>query len=518
MRYALYALVVQFLCTLSVLAPDVSAQPREARKLDLAARKKAVTTKGDEVSIPTAVTAGTQERIALLRRHHLLIEPREVPIRPPDASVTARRYLPATLAALGRASGSAGAEAELRCAVFIEILNKPLRWSNSTKMYAAPVAVGLENLTPRVKPTPGFSATVTVIAENAELDRSVFQFARVETLETQLRTSRPGTPVTVSARLGESRIEDAALADSPLGGLELIATHPTIEGFGRGSTELTVRRVDPQGVPIAPDNPLDVTLSVDGSGRLEARELTLLPARDMVGTRLHAGERGGATINVSGGGFQARTYVTYVTAVLGELRMAARYPSILGFGIGHTPVTVERLDDGGLALTKDTLRLDLAVQEGRGYFEPETGHVIADGTSSLEVTFRSEGFEEATILARAGSMQSGKLRIDFFFPWLEILCALVGSLIGGTLRWLTAETAGGRKKRLPPWRVLVEAALTALVLVVAVLLGLRVGWLPAAVARTAAGAFVVGAAGGFLGVAAIEGWLGGGQPSPTAQR
>jgi len=499
-------------------APRGAAETSEARRIDRATRGRAVEITGREVIDPSVrfgIAPNVVDRLALFRRlpGGVLIETRAVTEPPPHPTRLARRYLPATLSTLGRKRGTApgGRPDEWRCAVFIQILSKPLSWNDALAMYTAPVAVGLESLTPSVTPEPGFKATVLVSVENAEVERNVFVLTGPQALETQLRTRLPGTVVTIRAQLGESQVDDVASAEFRLGGLQVIAADSAIDGFGRGRTAITVQRVDPRGAPLAADRALDVTLWLEGSGQLASRELTLPAGQAAAKTELRAGERGGATVYASGGGFKAAAHVDYLSEALGELRAEVTYPRILALGFGRTPLIVTRLDPGGRPLVGGEMPLTLQLVAGSGHFHPESGHVIEAGEPSLTVGFRSDGFGAATIVARSGKLLSNQVPIAFMIPWLPMLCALAGSLVGGTLRWLRSNT-----ERPPLKRVLLEAALTALGLVAAVLIGVRVEWLPAEAADTAAGALVVGFASGFLGVIVLEGLLRLTKPAPPA--
>ncbi len=183
--------------------------------------------------------------------------------------------------------------------------------------------------------------------------------------------------------------------------------------------------------------------------------------------------------------------------VLPRLELRPVGDAVPGFGLGTVVVDVVRLHPHGTpaAVDQDT---DVSLEISGGARPTEDRVVIPGGESRTRFELRSGNLGPATITALAGGLSDTRT-VRQYLPVAPLGAALLGGALGGYSRRFRKNaavvTSGAR---------IVEGTLVALVAYAASVLG--VGWLhlPAALAATVAGAFLVGALAGFAGVTAIE--------------
>ena len=225
----------------------------------------------------------------------------------------------------------------------------------------------------------------------------------------------------------------------------------------------------------------DVTLAMAGVEHEKEVELSFLPTTEapVIEVRSSLGD------------------VDLTMEVLPRLELRPVGDSVPGLGLGAVAVDVVRLHPHGApaAVAEDT---DVTVEIQGGAHPEEERVQIPAGQSRTRFTLRSARLGPVTIKATAGALSDSRT-IDQQLPVAPLTAALVGGALGGFSRRFrkgSAAVADGAR--------VVEGLLVALVAYAASVVG--VGWLgiPAAVAGTAAGAFLVGVLAGFVGVTVIE--------------
>ncbi|QOC22732.1 hypothetical protein IC757_00760 [Wenzhouxiangella sp. AB-CW3] len=172
--------------------------------------------------------------------------------------------------------------------------------------------------------------------------------------------------------------------------------------------------------------------------------------------------------------------------------------SMTGLGLEEIQINVRRLKPhGDFAPASDDL---LAAVTVSGAATPDSSELnIEEGTVGTSFALRSSGLSDATIRVSDGQHTASRT-IEQRFPIGPVLAALFGGAIGGFARRFM--------KKAPPITTgtrIVEGLIAAIVVYVASVLG--AGYfnvLPPAIAATEAGAFLTGAASGFVGVAVFE--------------
>lgn len=171
--------------------------------------------------------------------------------------------------------------------------------------------------------------------------------------------------------------------------------------------------------------------------------------------------------------------------------------SILGFGLGTATVTFKRLDQNGKELDEGPdLTLDVAPQFSR--VNPTLVITRGNGRANFEV--RSVGTKTEQITASAGDL-STVATVQARAPWLYLVAVLAGGITGGCARILNAR----RRKKGTMLKFLLEGCVAGLLASAAVSAGVALSLLPAAVTGTELGIFLISAAVGMVGVAAIQG-------------
>lgn len=183
--------------------------------------------------------------------------------------------------------------------------------------------------------------------------------------------------------------------------------------------------------------------------------------------------------------------------VLPRLELRPVGNTVPGFGLGTVGVDVLRLHPHGApaAVDEDTL-VSLEIQGGA---RPEPDSVvIPSGESRARFDLRSAGYGPVMVTATAGGLSDSRT-IDQQIPVAPLIAALLGGALGGYSRRFrkgAPDASSGAR--------MVEGTLVALVAYAASVLGMGAFELPAALAAIAAGAFLVGALSGFVGVTIIE--------------
>jgi len=157
--------------------------------------------------------------------------------------------------------------------------------------------------------------------------------------------------------------------------------------------------------------------------------------------------------------------------------------TIEGWGLGRTLVQVQA---SGL---DNPEKFTVTLNTTQGDLSPTPVTLQNDGRGAAEL--RSEGMGAAVIRASGAPFQDATVTVNFKAPWIFILAALVGALLGWYVR------TRGRSKSV---RSALTALASALILLAAYMIGIR--WLevvPQAQVGEAL-AFVVGAIGAYVGL------------------
>ena len=182
--------------------------------------------------------------------------------------------------------------------------------------------------------------------------------------------------------------------------------------------------------------------------------------------------------------------------------------SILGLGLGTATVTVRRLDQHTNELSEGpSLPVNLVARFARVNSTIE----IPSGRSRTEFRVRSVGTAADTFTASSGPL-STIATLEIRPPWGYFAAVLAGGVAGGCARLLKA----GRRK-LKVARLLGEGCLAGLLASVAVSAGVAYTLLPAAVAESEVGIFLISASVALVGISAV-GWLRRLVPVPEANK
>lgn len=181
---------------------------------------------------------------------------------------------------------------------------------------------------------------------------------------------------------------------------------------------------------------------------------------------------------------------------LPRLELRPGRSAVLGFGLETVAVVVERLKPHGDPNTV-TESTPVDVQVGGPARLTTDSLVIPAGTSRAEFSVRSAGLGPLDLRATVGGL-TATATVSQRFPVGPLIAALIGGALGGfARRWLK----GARRDAAP--RHTLEGIGVGLVAFVAAVLGVGYLNLPAAIAATEAGAFLIGTACGFAGVTVL---------------
>jgi hypothetical protein len=142
--------------------------------------------------------------------------------------------------------------------------------------------------------------------------------------------------------------------------------------------------------------------------------------------------------------------------------------------------------------------VQLHVSEG-GFSRSQT--TLGEKSSTAKVEYRSARLGVVELTAAAGALKSQPVRLQLTFPWLEFLVVGMGGLVGALLRRYKPDSPA---KQRSIRSLAIEGGLSALVVYGIVLVLPIPAGIAAWVVATPLGAFVIGAAGGFLGSTVIE--------------
>jgi hypothetical protein len=183
----------------------------------------------------------------------------------------------------------------------------------------------------------------------------------------------------------------------------------------------------------------------------------------------------------------------------GGLEITSGEDRILGFGLGTTRLTIQRLAEGGRLLSNGSPAEVQLTAQGGGKFDPDSMVTIPFGASAATIELRSRGVGQRVILARAGPLE-GSIPIRFTFPIGFLAATLLGGAAGGFLKSL--RKAEQSEKRPGPF--MVEGCVMGLVAVAAITAGLVIGDFPLPAIGTEVGAFLVAAASGYYGAPLMD--------------
>lgn len=183
--------------------------------------------------------------------------------------------------------------------------------------------------------------------------------------------------------------------------------------------------------------------------------------------------------------------------VMQRVELVPLRTSMPGFGLGTVGIDLVRMDPHGV-LAPVSADTPVSIQvDGSGTAEPNR-MIIPGGESTAHFTLRSSGVGPVTVRVHAGGLSDSRT-VSQTLPLMPLLAAILGGALGGYSRRFakgaTQQTAGLR---------ILEGILVALVGYTAAVLGVGYVGLPPVIAATEAGAFLIGALTGFVGVMALE--------------
>jgi hypothetical protein len=135
--------------------------------------------------------------------------------------------------------------------------------------------------------------------------------------------------------------------------------------------------------------------------------------------------------------FEPRGFDLKLPVVRPRLTLVRSQPSIQGFGLETTDVTVKVEDavvHAGLLVTLSS--------ENLGRLTPAEVTLGTDGTATASL--RSSGLGNAVVVARHPLFGSARETVTFVFPWAFAIAVVLGGAVGGLLRyaWLKAQNIG----------------------------------------------------------------------------
>lgn len=172
--------------------------------------------------------------------------------------------------------------------------------------------------------------------------------------------------------------------------------------------------------------------------------------------------------------------------------------AMYGLGLGDVEIRVMRLLPHGDPAVPDA---DVtATVEVTGSARPEPRTVtIRKGEANASFMLHSRGTGPVDVRVTAGGLTDSRT-IDQQFPTGPVLFTLAGGALGGFARRFVRRARGAGTSTL-----IAEGLVVAVIAFVAGVLGVGYVNLPSAVVASEAGAFLVGAVAGFVGVTVMEG-------------
>ncbi|HYP16938.1 MAG TPA: hypothetical protein VEQ65_06975, partial [Opitutus sp.] len=182
---------------------------------------------------------------------------------------------------------------------------------------------------------------------------------------------------------------------------------------------------------------------------------------------------------------------------LGRLELRPQQRAMLGYGLESVEIVVENVRPHGEPMAVE--RKTPLVIESDARARVETADVNFEaGAARTVFRVRSAGAGPVTFMATAAGIR-GQTTVQQEFP----LAPLAGAVLGGALGGFSRRFVKGARRKQAARRI-GEGIVVATVAFVAAVLGVGYLNLPAAVAATEAGAFLVGALAGFAGVTVLE--------------
>jgi hypothetical protein len=181
----------------------------------------------------------------------------------------------------------------------------------------------------------------------------------------------------------------------------------------------------------------------------------------------------------------------------GKIKASVTPRTILGYGLGTAQLTLKRVDTDGADLNEGP-ELNVDVESTLARFAESP--VIPAGKSTTQLTLRSVGAQTDEITVSAQNQQE-TLKIQYTSPWWFLGAVVAGGLLGGCARCL--QKKHWKNDQLA--RFLIEGCVAGILATAAVCAGVAFSILPAGVSQTELGGFLISAAVGLVGVAAISG-------------
>lgn len=195
--------------------------------------------------------------------------------------------------------------------------------------------------------------------------------------------------------------------------------------------------------------------------------------------------------NIAGYHGWEERYQAHIQPNLDRLEIDVSKKRLLGLGLETAVITVKRFaEDGQLLAADEGASISLAGHGDGGQFPAEL--TIAPASYKATEQLRSGALGSIQLQARHGDVRSNTVEVRFVWPWLLLTVAVLGSA-GGTAGRLHRH----REESLP-----LDAAMgifTGVLLVIAAAIGMITLNVPAEIAITGAGGFVIAAVGGYIG-------------------
>ena len=122
-------------------------------------------------------------------------------------------------------------------------------------------------------------------------------------------------------------------------------------------------------------------------------------------------------------------YETYVK-IEPAIEIASRRRRLQGLGVQKIPINIRVIG----ASSRDSVKVNFNVAQGTVI--PNSIYVHYQSPSTVEL--RSEGLGSATLTTTA-SFDSNELEFHYVFPWLFILMAVIGGVVGGLAKYMTKQ-------------------------------------------------------------------------------
>lgn len=181
-----------------------------------------------------------------------------------------------------------------------------------------------------------------------------------------------------------------------------------------------------------------------------------------------------------------------------QLALTSAKIRLSGYGLEETTLTVTRLDPQGQPFAGNSPQEVQFSLEGPGKLA-ETNVTISAAASAATTTLTSESTGATTVRATLGT-HSTTVAVTFLFPAVTLMAALAGAVLGGLARGFRLNIRNQTR-----WARLVgEAVVTALLFTAVVFVGLIADLVPAALARSEVGVFVIAGLAGFIGASVLD--------------